>query len=78
MVRALLATLFVALAIGTANSEAVSANITDNTKLEECIMHSRAFETVIWSVPPDELQGHAQWLQEGVRSQLQRWMVLTN
>ena len=34
MVRALLATLFLAFAIGAANSEAASANKTDNTKLE--------------------------------------------
>ena len=51
VVRALLATLFLTSAIGAANSEAASANKTDNTKLEQRIMHSRAFETVIWSVP---------------------------
>ncbi len=51
MVRALLATLFLIFAIGAANSEAASANKTDNAKLEERIMHSRAFETVMWSVP---------------------------
>ena len=51
MVRALLTTLFFAFAIGAANSEAASANKTDSTKLEERIMHSRAFESVIWSVP---------------------------
>jgi hypothetical protein len=51
MVRALLATLFLTFAIGAANSEAASANKTDITKLKERIMHSRAFETVIWSVP---------------------------
>ena len=32
-------------------SEATSSSKTDNTKLEERIMHSRAFESVIWSVP---------------------------
>ncbi len=51
MVRVLLATLFLIFAIGAANSEAASANKTDNTKLKERIMHSRAFESVIWSVP---------------------------
>jgi len=51
MVQALLATLFLTVAIGAANSEAAFANKTDNTKLEERIMHSRAFESVIWSVP---------------------------
>jgi hypothetical protein len=51
MVRALLATLFLIFAIGAANSEAASANKTDIAKLKERIMHSRAFETVIWSVP---------------------------
>jgi hypothetical protein len=51
MVRALLATLFLIFAIGAVNSEAATANKTDNTKLDQRIMHSRAFETVIWSVP---------------------------
>jgi hypothetical protein len=51
MVYALLATLFLIFAIGAANSEAASANQTDITKLKERIMHSRAFETVMWSVP---------------------------
>ena len=51
MVRALLATLVLTAAFGAASSEAASANKTDTTKLEERIMHSRAFETVIWSVP---------------------------
>jgi hypothetical protein len=51
MVQVLLATLFLTFAIGAANSEAASADKADNAKLEERIMHSRAFETVIWSVP---------------------------
>jgi hypothetical protein len=51
VVRALLATLFLAVAIGAPHSEAVSANKTDTIKIEERIMHSRAFESVIWSVP---------------------------
>ena len=51
MVRELLATLFLTVAIGAVNSEVASANETDTSKLEERIMHSRAFETVIWSVP---------------------------
>ena len=51
MVRALLATLFLTFAIGVANSEAASENKADNAKLDERIMHSRAFESVIWSVP---------------------------
>ena len=51
IVRALLATLFLVFAVGAANSEAASTNKTDNTKLKERIMHSRAFETVMWSVP---------------------------
>jgi hypothetical protein len=51
MVRALLATLFLTFVIGAANSEAASTNKTDTAKLEERIMHSRAFESVIWSVP---------------------------
>ena len=51
MVRALLATLFLTVAIGAAYSEASFVNKTDTTQLKERIMHSRAFETVIWSVP---------------------------
>jgi hypothetical protein len=51
MVYALLATLFLVFTIGAANSEAASANQTDTAKLKERIMHSRAFETVMWSVP---------------------------
>ena len=51
IIRVLLTTLFLIFAIGAANSEAASANKTDNTKLDQRIMHSRAFETVIWSVP---------------------------
>ncbi|MGI9568215.1 MAG: DUF1254 domain-containing protein, partial [Desulfobulbia bacterium] len=37
--------------IGAANSKDVYANKTDSTAIEERIIHSRAFETVIWSVP---------------------------
>ena len=51
IVRALLATLFLTVAIGAANSEAASADKADIAKLKERIMHSRAFESVIWSVP---------------------------
>jgi hypothetical protein len=51
MVQALLATLFLAFSIGAINSEAASPNTTDTTKFAERIMHSRAFETVMWSVP---------------------------
>jgi hypothetical protein len=51
MVRALLATLFLTVAIGAPHSEAAFANKTDTAKLKERIMHSRAFESVIWSVP---------------------------
>jgi hypothetical protein len=51
MVQALLASLFLTLAIGTSNSEAASANKTDIAKLKERVMHARAFETVMWSVP---------------------------
>jgi hypothetical protein len=51
MVRTLLATLFFVFAVGAVDSEAASADKTDNTKLKERIMHSRAFETVMWSVP---------------------------
>ena len=43
--------MFLTCAIGAAISEAASANKSDNSKLEERIMHSRAFESVIWSVP---------------------------
>ena len=49
--RSLLASLFLVFTIGTANSEAASTNKADTTKLEERIMHSRAFDTVMWSVP---------------------------
>jgi hypothetical protein len=51
MVRALLAALFFIFTIGAANSQAASANKSDITKLKERITHSRAFETVMWSVP---------------------------
>jgi hypothetical protein len=44
MLRALLASLFLAFAVAAAHSEAASAN-------KERILHSRAFESVIWSVP---------------------------
>ena len=49
--KRLLATLFLTFAIGAANSEAASANKTDNAKLKERIMHSRAFESIVWSAP---------------------------
>jgi hypothetical protein len=67
MVRALVATLFLAFAIGAANSEAASANKTDNTKLEERILHSRAFESVIWSVPLMNYKAIRDGYKEGAR-----------
>jgi hypothetical protein len=51
MFRALLATLFLTFAIGATISATASATETDISKAEERIMHSRAFETVMWSVP---------------------------
>ena len=51
IVQALLAILTLSFVIGAANSDNALANKTDNNKLKERIMHSRAFETVMWSVP---------------------------
>jgi hypothetical protein len=51
MFQALLASFFLVFTIGTASSEAASTDQADVGKIEERIMHSRAFESIIWSAP---------------------------
>jgi hypothetical protein len=84
MIRALLATLFLTFAVSSTITAAAAAGNTDTAKLKERLTHSRAVDSLIWSLPlmsykamrdGYKMDGGVGFNEVGYNSQIQNWKL---